>query len=161
MRPALLRFYSLVPQGRALEIACGTGANALFLARQGFVVDALDISEVAVRRAARLARQQGLPARFMVYDAIDFPYPEHTYHLVLNFYFLERRIFPGLLRTLKPGGVLIFETFNLRRLERHRQARKEHLLALGELLHLLAPLEVLHYQEEGERTLFVGRKPTG
>ncbi len=159
LRPALERFYHLAPRGRALEIACGTGANALFLAQRGFVVDALDISEVALRRAQARARRLGLPVRFVVCDAADFPYPPHTYHLVVNFYFLERRILPRLVHTLRPGGLLIFETFNLRRRETHPEARPEHLLRPGELLQAFQGLTLVHYDESGERTLFVGRKP--
>src|SRR5437763_2642105 len=49
------------PRGRALDIACGGGRNALFLAELGFEVDALDISDVAIERVRRLAAGRGLP----------------------------------------------------------------------------------------------------
>ena len=159
LHPTLARFFALAPVGRALEIAGGTGANALFLARQGFTVDAFDISEVAVRKAQQQARQQGLPVRCFVGDAAAFPFPPETYDLIVNFYFLERRAFPGIARALKPGGVLIFETFNWRHLKVRPATRPEHLLQPWELPRAFPQLLPLYYREHENRTTFIARKP--
>ncbi len=159
LRKTLVRFYRLARVGRALEIACGTGANAIFLARRGFRVDALDISEAALRRARRLARRAGVSVNFIVCDAARFAYPPETYDLVLNFYFLDPRIFPGLRRTLKPGGLLIFETRNLRHLARRPHTNPVYLLRPCELSRAFAGFEVVYYAERDAVTTLVARKP--
>lgn len=161
LHPTLLQYLPWVPVGRALEIACGTGENALYLAQQGFHVDALDISEVALRRAQRQARARGLQVHFIVCDAATFAYPPETYDLVLNFYFLERRIFPAIARTLNPGGWLIFETFNWRHRQVRPKANPEYLLRPGELWQAFTGFgfHILTHQEEDNRTTLVARKP--
>lgn len=159
LRETLQRFIPLARVGRALEIACGTGENAVFLARLGFRVDAFDISEVAVRQARERARQAGVQVNFLVYDAATFPFPSERYDLVVNFYFLERRTFPGIRRALKPGGLLIFETFNVRHRAVRPDAPAEHFLRFCELTRAFAEgFQALHYEERGSRTVLVARK---
>ncbi len=161
LHPTLVQYLPWASVGRALDIACGTGENALYLAQQGFHVDALDISEVALRQAQRQARARGLPVHFIVCDAVTFSYPPNTYDLVLNFYFLERRIFPLIARTLKPGGLLIFETFNWRHRRVRPEANPAHLLRPGELGQAFTDLgfHILTHKEEDNRTTLVARKP--
>ncbi len=161
LHPTLVHYLPQIPGGRALEIACGTGENALYLAQQGFHVDAIDISEVALRQAQRRARALGLSVHFIVCDAATFTYSPATYDLVLNFYFLDRRIFPAIARTLKPGGWLIFETFNLRHLRVRPNANPDHLLRLGELRQVFQAwgFHILVYREVDHRTTLVARKP--
>lgn len=161
LHATLVRFYRLAPVGRALELACGTGTDALFLALRGFQVDALDISEVAIRQAKARARAEGVHVRFFVCDAANFAFPPETYDLVVNFSFLERRTFPLIVRTLKPGGLLIFETFNVRHLDVRPDAPVEHLLRPGEVLEAFPALLPLYYREVDNRTTFVARKPRG
>ncbi len=62
-----------VPPGRALELGCGTGASAVWLARQGFAVTALDLSARAIEQARRRADEAGVPVRFLVVDVLDPP----------------------------------------------------------------------------------------
>ena len=137
-------FYALAPQGRALDIACGTGRNALFLADRGFQVDAVDISDVVMERLAdRHPRVHPICA-----DLDTFDIPRECYSLVLNIRFLSRRLFPYIREALIPGGILIFETY----LERpgddsYRPSCRDHLLRDNELLHAFLSLRVLFYQE--------------
>ncbi len=155
----LLRFYHLAPKGKALDIACGTGENSIFLAKKGFEVHAFDISDVAVRKAQRKAKEEGVRVRFRVRPALRYTFRPETYSLVINFFFLERKIFPKIERSLKRGGLLIFETFN----EDHRLVRRdfnpEYLLGRGELLRAFSRLEVLYYCEIANVTTLVARKP--
>ncbi len=154
----LCRFYTLARKGKALDIACGTGENSLFLAKKGFEVHAFDISDVAIRRARRKAKREGVRVNFKVCDALKFSFMPETYDLVLNFFFLERRIFPKIVRTLRKGGVLIFETYNVE----HRVIRQDfnpaYLLRKGELLRAFSALEVLYYCEVSNVTTLVARK---
>src|SRR5438874_5426529 len=58
---------------RAVELGCGTGASAVWLARQGFDVTALDLSPLAIERARRRADQAGVAVRFLAADVLDPP----------------------------------------------------------------------------------------
>lgn len=159
LHPTLCRFYTLSRRGKALDIACGTGENSIFLATKGFEVHAFDVSDVAIRLARKKARRQGVRVKFKVCDAVKFSFGPDTYDLVLNFFFLERRIFPKIVRTLRRGGILIFETYNIE----HRLVRRDfnpaYLLRKGELLKAFAGLEILYYSEVSNITTLVARKP--
>jgi SAM-dependent methyltransferase len=81
-----------LPPGRAVELGCGTGSNAVWLARQGFDVTAVDLSSLAVERARRRAEEAGVPVRFLVADVLqppedlvgpfDFFFDRGCYHVV-------------------------------------------------------------------------------
>lgn len=102
----LLRTY--IERGRvsALDIACGNGRNAKFLAHMGFSVLGVDISQVALDSLTNTECIQTLCA-----DLDYFDIKEASYDVVLNFYFLDRRLFEGIKNGLKSGGIVIFETF--------------------------------------------------
>ncbi len=158
LNATLLKFYSLALSGRALDIACGSGDNSLFLAHKGFKVDAFDISEEAIKIAIKEARRRKLTVNFLVCDALSYPFPENTYSLVINLYFLKRELFPLIKRTLKDKGVLIFETYN----EKHKSVKPafnpDFLLKEGELKESFKDLEILHYEESTNVTTLVAKK---
>jgi len=64
-----------VPPGRALDIGCGTGTNAIYLARHGFEVVGTDIAWLAIRRARRKAREAGVSVTFYVSEAVKLGTP--------------------------------------------------------------------------------------
>ncbi len=143
----------LLPHGPALDLACGRGRNALFLASQGFTVDAIDRDEQVLADLKAIAAQQGLTSvavRAMELEDATRP-PEiqaARYNVILGFYYLNRPIFPTLLDALKPGGVLVYETFLIDNHLRHRHPRrKEFCLEHNELLDLARGLRILRYDE--------------
>jgi methyl halide transferase len=73
-----------VTPGRALELGCGTGTNALYLAGQGFSVTAVDGSSVAIERARQRAARQGLAAEFVQGDVCALPAPPLPYDLLFD-----------------------------------------------------------------------------
>ncbi|WP_457599916.1 class I SAM-dependent methyltransferase [Hydrogenivirga sp.] len=158
LHATLTRFYHLAPQGRALDIACGTGETSIYLAKKGFKVDAFDVSDVAIKRARRRAKREGVSVNFKSADAERFSYGLLRYDLIINFYFLNRKLFPRIKRALRPGGVLIFETYN----EEHRYVNPSfnpnYLLEKGELLESFGDLETLYYCEVSNITTLVARK---
>ncbi len=99
---------------RALDVACGPGGNALWLAARGWRVVGVDISDEALHRARSAARRLGLAHRchFLQADLDRWRPPPHHVHLVLCFYFLDRSLWPWLARALRPGGLLVMQTFN-------------------------------------------------
>ena len=99
----------LAPGKRALDIACGEGRNCVFLARHGFEVTALDISDVGLGKAARWAEREGLSIDFQVVDLDDYHFTGQ-FDLFINFNFLLRDLIPHEMVALTPGGLLIIDT---------------------------------------------------
>ncbi len=126
------------PRGQALEIGCGLGFNALYLAELGFGVDAVDISGVAVGELARRARARGLPVRAQRLDLAVDALPGSGYRVVVCTYFLERSLLAPVQAALAPGGLLLYETYA----DGGRWA-----FAPGELRTAFSALAVIAYRE--------------
>jgi SAM-dependent methyltransferase len=75
------RFTDLAP-GRALDVGCGEGADAIWLARRGWAVTAIDISDVAIRRAREAAELAGASVQWVFGDALETPFSAHSFDLV-------------------------------------------------------------------------------
>ncbi|GGX06943.1 class I SAM-dependent methyltransferase [Streptomyces lomondensis] len=114
-----------LPPGRALDVGCGEGADALWLARRGWHVTAVDISEVALRRAAAAAADVQDRVSFTRADLLTTPPRAGAFDLVSVQYFpLTRRsghaALRGLLDAVAPGGTLLLATHALADLARHQ-----------------------------------------
>ncbi len=156
--PVLLNNCHLIPaNGEALDLACGLGANALFLARKGWSVDAWDISAVAIEKLNATAQRQGLTLQSQVRDCIAQPPAAHSFDLIIISRFLERTLCPAITAALRPNGLLLYQTYTQKKRGGQGPNNPDFLLVKGELLELFSKLETLSYQE-GEEALFVGRK---
>jgi tellurite methyltransferase len=133
------------PRGRALDVACGLGRNALHLARLGFSVDAVDVSGVALDHLADAAR--GLPLHVHRRDLSTAALPGAGYELVVVAYFLDRRLFGQLPDALAPGGLLLFETFLPDPGATYGPQDPARVLEPGELREAFGGLDVLAYRE--------------
>jgi 2-polyprenyl-3-methyl-5-hydroxy-6-metoxy-1,4-benzoquinol methylase len=108
---------------RVLCVADGEGRNSVWLAQQGLTVDAFDISEVGVRKARDFARITGVKVNFAVADIADLQWPQGLYDGVVAIFIqfadpgLRCRIFEGLVRCLKPGGILVLQGYTPKQLE--------------------------------------------
>ena len=139
-----------LPRGRTLEIACGTGRNAVFLALAGFDVEAWDQDSVALLRAQDLARRHGVSIRTVTANLEAEAPPslgESAFALVACFRYLHRPLIPSLARAVAPGGHLIYETFREGQEQFGRPHRPRFLLRSGELREAFASLEIVHYDE--------------
>lgn len=101
-----------LPPGRALDLACGEGRNAVWLAERGWQVTGIDFSEVAIERARRLAADRGIPAAFVVADVLEAPIDAGAYDLVLLAYLQlpphERAtVLDRAADALRPGGTFL------------------------------------------------------
>lgn len=146
----LIEQASGLPPGRALELACGVGHNAIWLAQQGWQVDAVDISPVGLARAEELARHCGVRVNWIPADLDEFCPPMATYDLVIVFRFLERNRLPHMIPpALRPKGRLMYETFTAAHVIRPESRMKDPAFALvpGELPRLFSQLEVVSYAE--------------
>jgi len=98
--------------GRALDLACGRGRNAVWLARRGFTVDAVDVSTIALAKATTLATRHGVADRLhtIEHDLSDgLPPLDGKYDVVAVLHFREPALWPSLAGLLAPGGVLLIE----------------------------------------------------
>jgi SAM-dependent methyltransferase len=139
---------ALLPRrGRALDVGGGAGRHALWLARRGLEVTLADVSDVALERAAREARQAGLALAAVRVDLETEPLPAGPWDLVLCLYFLHRPIFPALAAALAPGGLLVVAHATRKNLERHARPGPRWVLEDGELPGLLGGLELLRSEE--------------
>lgn len=137
-------YADLAPPGRALDIAAGTGQNAVYLAERGFDVTAVDISDVAL--AGLAGRHPRLHP--LCLDLDDWQPPTAHYRLIINMRYLNRRLFDAMGAALAPGGVLIFETFIEAPPTRAGAShRSDYLLRENELLHAFLSLEIVYYEE--------------
>ncbi len=141
----------LPPGGGALDLACGRGGNALFLARRGFETEAWDISDVAVTGLGNLAADEGLSLHARVRDISKEPPPPENFDVIVVSRFLDRNIVPHIAAALRPGGILFYQTFTREAVTDAGPANPAYRLAPNELLRLFRGLRVLVYREEGRQ----------
>jgi dihydroneopterin aldolase len=144
-----------LPKGRALDVACGNGRHALYLAAQGFEVEGIDRDHGSLATLSATAAQRRLHLTVKQVDlersTEERPeFPANTYDAIVVCFYLHRPLFPWLVEALKPQGVLLYETFTIDNYVRYRHPRRwEFCLAQNELLRLTSSLRVLSY-DEGE-----------
>ena len=136
-----------IAPGQALDIACGSGRNALFLAARGFHVTAVDISSVGLEQAAQRAREKSLSISWQQADLESLPLPQTAYDLILNINYLQRSLIPQIKSALKGGGFVIFETFLIDQQTIGHPSNPNFLLAHNELLDHFHGFRVLYYRE--------------
>lgn len=154
--------------GRALDLACGLGGNALLLAGQGLEVDAWDIADVPVAALQAMASERQLPVSTQVRDVVANPPGPGTFDVIVVSHFLERDIIPDLIQALRAGGLVYYQTFTRQHVSDRGPQRAEFRLDEQELLQLFSGLQVLFYREEGcvgdvqqgfrDEAMFIGRR---
>lgn len=134
--------------GTALDVAGGLGRHAMWLGRRGWRVTVVDISEVAAQKALAKAGRGHVQLDFLVRDLTTYRLEPESFDLILVFFYLQRELFPALIRALKPGGVLLYKTYT----KEHRKFAKGpsnpmYFLDRDELLDAFRDLDVLYYRE--------------
>ena len=148
---------SLPRGGRVLDLACGDGANTLLLASRGNRVVAVDISEQGLAIGKKIAGP--LPIDWVEADLDDYSPPANEFDLVVCIKFLDRkRIVEIVNDALKPGGLLLAETYNTRDGLSHVK-NPDFLLRDGEWLMLFPSYQVLAHDESGPTSKLLARKP--
>lgn len=155
----------LLPAGQALDLACGSGRNSLFLAERGRHVTAVDWSEPALRILEARAHGKKIPVRriqnlaqsgpikragidVLHADLEKIELSEHSYDLIICIRYLQRSMFPQICRALRSSGMLLYETFTQAQLEFEGGPKvPSHLLKPGELREAFHELCVLFYRE--------------
>ena len=150
---AYSEFVAGLPAGDALDLAGGSGRNALWLAQRGWRVRLVDISEAGVALAVERARGFSPEARGSVTtDVLDLSsvrsLGHERYDLILVFFYLQRNLFPALIQALKPGGILMYQTFTTGQRSLIGGPRgPAYLLNPNELREAFQALQILHYRE--------------
>lgn len=149
--PWLKEVRPLLKEGRALDIACGIGRNALYLAEAGFQVTAVDISPVALELLDRRARQLCRKITTVCLDLEHQPVlPAGQFDLLVDFFYLFRPLLPALLQKVAPGGLAVVRTFSSAGPDSFGVPPEGFALRPGELLEIFAGWEVLRHEEGRE-----------
>jgi len=136
-----------IPRGIALDVAAGTGRNAIFLAEMGFTVVGIDISTVAIEKARRRADEKSLEITWLQADLEHIELSTDAYDLIVNFNYLQRSLFPQIRRALRPRGHVIFETYLIDQQAMGHPKNPAYLLDHNELLDHFRSFRVLCYRE--------------
>lgn len=145
--PWVERFAALAKPGAALDLACGSGRHTRLLAARGHAVLALD------RKSEALASAAGAGVTTMEYDleaeGAPWPFEAGRFSVIVVTNYLHRPLFPQLARSLRPDGILIYETFAQGNQIYGKPSNPDFLLAPGELLGLAREggLQVLAYED--------------
>ncbi len=133
--------------GRALDLACGAGRNALAVAAAGYRVDAVDISEVALDMGRAEAERRGLSLDWSARDLDEWVPPAGAYDLITVFRYRNRRLWPRLVDALAPDGWLIVEHHLRTAAPVDGPPSNEFRIEPGEFLDAFGALRVVHYSE--------------
>ena len=148
-----------------LDVACGDGRHAIYLARRKWAVHAIDRDIDGLAAINEVVWSDGLTltTEYRDLESGEVDLGVDAFGTILVFNYLHRPLIPALVRALAPGGVVLCETFTIGQRERGRPRNPDFLLRDGELRTLFAPFNVLQYREGdvGERCVasIVARKP--
>ncbi|MFZ5825238.1 MAG: class I SAM-dependent methyltransferase [Bacillota bacterium] len=146
----------------ALDLACGAGRNAIWLAEQGAEVHAWDLSDEALGLLQAEAAQRGVAVHCRQVDLDQASLPEQSFDLVVDTNFLMRPLLEPMLRALKPGGLLFVDTFMAS--EKRAAVNPAYKLDPGELARVYGDAaEILHLYEDfhdGRATMLARRPAT-
>lgn len=136
------------PRGRVLDLACGSGRHAAFLAARGHHVTAVDIDLSLSEPNHHVPGVEWCQADL---ESMPWPFPGEAFQAVVVTNYLHRPLFEPLLAAISPGGLLVYETFAMGQAKYGRPRNPAHLLLPGELLELVrGQLRVLAYEDVEE-----------
>ncbi|MGZ3710863.1 MAG: methyltransferase domain-containing protein, partial [Bdellovibrionota bacterium] len=148
----LVKYVDSLPKGRALDLATGEGRNAVYLAKKGFLVEGVDISVVGLRKAKKLAAENGVKIQTVNADLNKYHIKPASYTTIIVFFYLQRSLIPEIKAGLKSGGVVVFQNYTTAHLKNPGGSSmdKDYLLEPGELKKDFSDFEIIHYSEEND-----------
>ena len=136
-----------IPTGRAIDLACGSGRNALYLAKQGFDVDAVDISAPALDRAQKTAQGMGVSVNWLEHDLDEPLQLEDSYQLILIIRYVNLPLIQQMTANLAPGGFLVCEQHLVTEAEVIGPTNSVYRVSSGDLLTVAEGLDIKHLEE--------------
>ena len=153
----LVQNVDLLPKGRVLDVAMGSGRNAIYLARLGFDVEGVDMLPEAVDIALELAQKDAVTIKAQVADLEGNYYIEKdTYVVIICFNYLQRSLVSQIKDGLRKGGIVVYETFIVDQARFGKPKNPDYLLRHNELLDMFRDFRCLRYREgvfEGPRAV--------
>jgi SAM-dependent methyltransferase len=160
--------FLLPDTGTALDLACGKGANALFLARNGLLTDAWDISGIIIKQLQENSDLYGLQINAQEVDINAKSLAGCSFDVIVVSCFLDRSICDGIVDALNKDGLLFYQTYTCEKTAPQGPGNPDYLLAVNELITLFSPLRMVFYRENGligtcteglrNATQFIGQK---
>lgn len=145
---------------RALDLCGGQGQNGLWLASQQYDTDIMDISRVALNRArAEMTMRNLRNVNLLPIDVDQLQLEPATYDVIVVFRYLKRILFPLIKLATRPGGRIIYETYNLRYLDLVPGFNREFLLKPDELPKFFDDWDILYSEELDHNSRIVAVKP--
>src|SRR5262249_34516903 len=133
--------------GLAIDIGAGRGRHSLALADHGLNIVAIDYSKEAVAALARLVHLPRGVIWPVLADLDTFPIRSGSVDLIVNVNYLDRALFPRFVQALKPGGLVLADTFLIDQLALGHPRNPRFMLEHQELRGLLEGLRILRYRE--------------
>lgn len=144
----LVENVNLLPKGQVLDVAMGTGENAVYLGKKGFKVEGVDISAEAVNTALELARKSGVNLKAELADLENnYRIRKSSYDVIICFKYLQRSLIQQMKDGLPTGGMVVYETFIVDQVRFGKPRNPDHLLKHNELLDLFRDFRCLRYRE--------------
>lgn len=159
-------YWNLLTSRRALDLACGAGRHALYLAEQGFRTTAMDFAGAGLEAARKRAAERGLLLKLKQVDleAPDVDLGVEVFDLIVVVHFLHRPLFKPIKRALKPSGLVVSKTYTRDQLTLpDGPTNPAYVLEPNELLREFCDYRVLRYEEKisGEGTAaLLAQKPS-
>jgi tellurite methyltransferase len=144
----LVENLDLLPRGSVLDLAMGSGRNAVFLARHGFHVEGVDVSADSVRQAQELAIKAAVVIKAGVADLEGgYSIKKAAYDVIICFNYLQRSLMGQIKDGIKTMGVICYETYIIDQLQFGKPRNPQHLLEHNELLQVFKDFRCLRYRE--------------
>lgn len=148
--------------GKALCLADGEGRNGVWLASQGWDVTSVDISDIGIEKARKLASAAGVKVNFLIGNVKDFEFTPSYYQLITSIFFhlpkqLRQEIHRRCIDSLEIGGILILESYSPKQLGQNTGGPKEIelLVSLDDVIEDFSDCEIIH-QYTGPRDVKEG-----
>lgn len=154
----LVRWEPQLPEGKAIDIGCGIGRNALFLANRGYSVDAIDFSEKALEIARNRTRKRNIEVNWILNDVNKYKFPPQEYNVIIISFFHPQQKLPEIKNSLKEEGIIILENHISTKNKINRgPSNPRFRFEPNELLKVFSDFQIFFY-EEGIETYEDGKK---
>jgi tellurite methyltransferase len=144
----LVENVDILPKGRVFDVAMGSGRNAIYLAKRGFVVEGVDISAEAIKDVLESAKQEGVKISAQVADLEgNYRIKQRAYEVIICFNYLQRSLIPQIKDGLRKGGMVVYETYTVDHAQFRKPKNPAHLLKHNELLDMFRDFRCHRYWE--------------